>query len=165
MTGRPSANTRRLLVEYGGFLYDRDSLGDELPYWVAVGGAYLVVPYSFETNDNRFDENHGFSKADDFFPYMKDGFDLLYEEGADQPKLMSIALHDRLIGRPARAVGLIRFLDYVRGFDKVWYSRAATRSLATGVSTFRHRRVPPWRRTPRHSVTGARHRQATSRWP
>jgi len=124
MTGRPGPNTRRLLAEYGGFLYDRDSLGDEIPYWVAVGGQpHLVIPYSYETNDNRFDENHGFSKADDFFAYMKDCFDLLYEEGADRAKLMSIGIHDRLIGRPGRAVGLIRFLDYVRGFDKVWFCR------------------------------------------
>jgi len=138
MTGRPGPNTRRLLAEYGGFLYDRDSLGDELPYWVAVGGQpYLVVPYSFEMNDNRFNENHGFSKADDFFAYLKDGFDLLYEEGADQPKLMSIAIHDRLIGRPARAVGLIRFLDYVKGLEKVWFCR--------GIDVARHWRqhFPP----------------------
>jgi hypothetical protein len=88
-------------------------------------------------NDNRFNENHGFSKADDFFAYLKDGFDLLYEEGADQPKLMSIAIHDRLIGRPARAVGLIRFLDYVRGRDKVWFCR--------GIDVARHWRqhFPP----------------------
>jgi putative urate catabolism protein len=138
MTGRPGPNTRRLLAEHGGFLYDRDSLGDELPYWVAVGGQpYLVVPYSFEMNDNRFNENHGFSKADDFFAYLKDGFDLLYEEGADQAKLMSIAIHDRLIGRPARAVGLIRFLDYVKGFEKVWFCR--------GIDVARHWRqhFPP----------------------
>jgi len=105
---------------------------------VAVGGQpYLVVPYSFEMNDNRFNENHGFSKADDFFAYLKDGFDLLYEEGADQAKLMSIAIHDRLIGRPARAVGLIRFLDYVKGFEKVWFCR--------GIDVARHWRqhFPP----------------------
>ena len=84
-------------------------------------------------NDNRFNENHGFSTADEFFAYLKDGFDLLYEEGAEQAKLMSIGIHDRLIGRPARAVGLIRFLDYVSG------SAGASTSLATGGSTFHHR--------------------------
>ena len=134
-----------VLAENGGFLYDRDSLGDELPYWVAVGGQpYLVVPYSFEMNDNRFNENHGFSKADDFFAYLKDGFDLLYEEGADQPKLMSIAIHDRLIGRPARAAGLIRFLDYVRALRRSG-SAAASMSPATGASIFRPRRAQPLR--------------------
>ena len=103
MTGRPSANTRRLHLELGGFLYDRDSLNDELPYWVTVGGMrHLVIPYSFETNDNRFDQNHGFSSAEDFARYMIACFDTLYAEGADKPKLMSLALHDRLIGRPGR---------------------------------------------------------------
>src|ERR1700747_3644190 len=86
MTGRPSANTRPLHLELGGFLYDRDSLGDELPYWVTVAGTrHLVVPYSFETNDNRFDQNHGFSTGDDFARYMIDCFETLYAEGADQP--------------------------------------------------------------------------------
>ncbi len=119
--GRPSVNTRRLLVEQGGYLYDRDYLGDELPFWVDVGGRrHLVVPYSLETNDNRFDQNHGFSTADDFARYMIDCFDLMYEEGADRPKMMSVALHDRLIGRPARALGLIKFLDHVRRHDRVW---------------------------------------------
>jgi peptidoglycan/xylan/chitin deacetylase (PgdA/CDA1 family) len=120
--GRPSANTRRLLVEQGGYLYDRDYLGDELPFWVEVGGRrHLVVPYSLETNDNRFDQNRGFSTADEFARYMIDCFDLMYEEGAEQPKIMSIALHDRLIGRPARAVGLIRLLEHVRKHDRVWF--------------------------------------------
>lgn len=124
MTGRPSPNTRRLLVEAGGFLYDRDALNDELPYWVTVGAKpHLVVPYSFETNDNRFDGNSGFSTADDFFSYMKDCFDVLYAEGEAEPKMMSLGLHDRLTGRPARAAGLARFLDYVQGHDKVWICR------------------------------------------
>jgi peptidoglycan/xylan/chitin deacetylase (PgdA/CDA1 family) len=121
MTGRPGPNTRRLIVE-AGIGYDRDSLNDELPYWVTVaGGSHLVIPYSFETNDNRFDQNLGFSTADDFARYFIDCFDLLYAEGADHPKLMSIGLHDRLIGRPARAVGLIRFLEHVRKYDRVWF--------------------------------------------
>jgi peptidoglycan/xylan/chitin deacetylase (PgdA/CDA1 family) len=127
MTGRPGPNTRRLLVEAGGFLYDRDSLADELPYWLAVENRpHLVIPYSYETNDNRFNENTGFATADDFFTYMRDAFDVLYREGErGAPKLLSIGLHDRLIGRPARAKGLIRLLDYMRGFDKVWYCTGA----------------------------------------
>jgi len=120
--GRPSVNTRRLLVEQGGYLYDRDYLGDELPFWVEVGGRkHLIVPYSYETNDNRFDQNNGFSTADDFARYMIDCFDLMYDEGADQPKIMSVGLHDRLIGRPARSLGLIKFLDYARQRDRVWF--------------------------------------------
>ncbi len=122
MTGRPGPNTRRLLIESGRVQYDRDSLADELPYWVPAGEHHhLVIPYSFETNDNRFDLNTGFSTAADFATYMIDCFDLLYSEGADAPKLMSIGLHDRLIGRPARAVGLIRFLEHVSQHDRVWF--------------------------------------------
>ncbi len=121
MTGRPSANTRRLLAETGRLLYDRDALNDELPYWREVGGRqHLVIPYSFETNDNRFDQNHGFSCADDFARYMIDCFDVLYAEGAERPRLMSLAVHDRLIGRPGRIAGLVRFLEHVRRHDKVW---------------------------------------------
>jgi allantoinase len=125
MTGRPGPNTRRLVVEEGGFLYDRDSLADELPYWLRVEGrAHLVVPYSYETNDNRFDANAGFSTADQFFTYMKDAFDTLRREGHEgAPKLLSIGLHDRLIGRPGRSPGLERLLAYMRGFDDVWFCR------------------------------------------
>jgi peptidoglycan/xylan/chitin deacetylase (PgdA/CDA1 family) len=120
--GRPSQNTRRLLVEAGSFLYDRDALNDELPYWVKVEDKnHLIIPYSLETNDNRFDQNTGFGSADDFARYMIDTFDLLYAEGADHPKLMSIGLHDRLIGRPGKAVGLIRFLEHARRHDRVWF--------------------------------------------
>jgi len=126
MTGRPGPHTRRLLVEHGGFHYDRDALNDELPYWVTVSGLpHLVIPYSYETNDNRCDQSHGFAQADDFFQYMRDAFDLLYEEGADKPALLSIGLHDRLIGRPARAVGLIKLLDYMRGKGDVWFCTGA----------------------------------------
>ncbi len=127
MTGRPGPNTRRLLVEAGGFLYDRDSLADELPYWLNVGGRpHLVIPYSYETNDNRFNENSGFSTAGDFFTYMHDAFDLLRDEGkCGSPKLLSIGLHDRLIGRPGRCQGLIRLLAYMRGFDDVWFCTGA----------------------------------------
>jgi allantoinase len=120
--GRPSVNTRRLLVEHGGFLYDRDYLGDELPFWTQFGARHhLVVPYSYETNDNRFDLNAGFSTADEFARYIIDCFDVLYEEGAERPRIMSVAIHDRLIGRPARAAGLVKFLDHARRHDRVWF--------------------------------------------
>lgn len=132
MTGRPGPNTRRLVVEAGGFLYDRDALNDELPYWLQVAGRpHLVVPYSYEANDNRFNENSGFSTADDFFTYMRDAFDVLYREGErGAPKLLSIGLHDRLIGRPGRCKGLLKLLDYMRGFDRVWF--------CTGTDIARH---------------------------
>lgn len=124
MTGRPGPNTRRLIVE-AGFRYDRDSLADELPYWIEVlGKPHLVIPYSYETNDNRFNENRGFSTGDDFFAYMRDAFDVLYREGRNgAPKLLSIGLHDRLIGRPGRVTGLIKLLEYMRGFEGVWFCR------------------------------------------
>jgi peptidoglycan/xylan/chitin deacetylase (PgdA/CDA1 family) len=127
MTGRPGPNTRRLLVEAGGFLYDRDSLADELPYWLNVAGRpHLVIPYSYETNDNRFNENSGFSTSDDFFTYMHDAFDVLYREGKrGSPKLLSIGLHDRLIGRPGRCKGLLKLLEYMRSFDDVWFATGA----------------------------------------
>jgi peptidoglycan/xylan/chitin deacetylase (PgdA/CDA1 family) len=127
MTGRPGPNTRRLVVEAGGFLYDRDSLADELPYWLKIAGkAHLVIPYSYEANDNRFNENSGFSTGDDFFTYMRDAFDVLYREGErGAPKLLSIGLHDRLIGRPGRCRGLIKLLEYMRGFDRVWFCSGA----------------------------------------
>jgi allantoinase len=123
MTGRPGPNTRQLLVETGGFLYDRDSLADELPYWVAINGQpRLVIPYSYEANDNRFNENSGFSTSDHFLTYMRDAFDLLRREGQKgSPKLLSIGLHDRLIGRPGRCGGLIKLLEHMLGFDDVWF--------------------------------------------
>jgi allantoinase len=125
MTGRPGPNTRRLIVEAGGFLYDRDSLADELPYWLRVKNhSHLVIPYSYEANDNRFNENSGFSTGDHFFAYLRDAFDVLYREGAKgAPKLLSIGLHDRLIGRPGRCAGLVKLLGYMRGFEKVWFCR------------------------------------------
>ena len=116
----PSVNTRRLLVEEGGFLYDSDAYNDELPYWDTVEGKpHLVVPYSLTTNDSKFGRGW-FSTADDFFQFNKDAFDMLYAEGAAHPKMMSVGLHMRLIGHPARAMGLKRFLDHVRKFDDVW---------------------------------------------
>jgi peptidoglycan/xylan/chitin deacetylase (PgdA/CDA1 family) len=121
MTGRPGPNTRRLLALTGRGLYDRDYLGDELPFWLEVAGRpHLVIPYSYETNDNRFNENSGFNTAADFAQYMIDCFETLYEEGAISPRLMSVGLHDRLIGRPGRAPGLVRFLDHVRKRERVW---------------------------------------------
>jgi peptidoglycan/xylan/chitin deacetylase (PgdA/CDA1 family) len=111
-------------VEEGGFLYDRDALNDELPYWVKVGTKpHLIIPMSYETNDNRFNEHQGFVTADDFFTYMKDAFDILYREGEREPKMLTLGLHDRVIGRPGRAPGLERFLDYVLKHDKVWIAR------------------------------------------
>ena len=121
-SGRPSVNTRRLLVEHGGFLYDRDYLGDELPFWTRIGARHhLVIPYSLETNDNRFDSNSGFSTADQFAQYMMDCFDVLYEEGAELPKVMSVALHDRLIARPGRVAGLIKLIEHARRHESVWF--------------------------------------------
>lgn len=123
MSGRPSMNTRKLLHEVG-FLYDRDSLGDELPYWVDVNGKpHLCVPYSYETNDLRCSYPADFVTSDHYFTYMKDAFDMLYEEGATHPKILCLALHDRLLGRPARAVGFARLLDYMLKHDKVWIAR------------------------------------------
>lgn len=125
MTGRPGPNTRRLIAEEGGFLYDRDSLADELPYWLAMpSGPHLVIPYSYEANDNRFNENSGFSTGEDFFVYMRDAFDTLYREGErGSPKLLSIGLHDRLIGRPGRSTGLLRLLAHMRERERVWFCR------------------------------------------
>jgi peptidoglycan/xylan/chitin deacetylase (PgdA/CDA1 family) len=125
MTGRPGPNTRRLVVAEGGFLYDRDSLADELPYWLRVENKpHLIIPYSYEANDNRFNENCGFSTGDDFFAYMRDAFDLLHREGAKgSPKLLSIGLHDRLIGRPGRCTGLIKLLEHMRSVEGVWFCR------------------------------------------
>ncbi|MEM6832004.1 MAG: polysaccharide deacetylase family protein [Pseudomonadota bacterium] len=122
-TGRPSINTRQLSLDIGGFLYDRDCLTDELPYWVEVGEhVHLLVPYSLEVNDNSFDCARGFNKQDDFFTYARDAFDVLYREGKKgSPKILSIALHDRLIGRPARSEGLHRLLDYMARFKRVWF--------------------------------------------
>jgi peptidoglycan/xylan/chitin deacetylase (PgdA/CDA1 family) len=137
MTGRSSANTRCLHLELGGFLYDRDSLADELPYWVTVAGKrHLIIPYSFETNDNRFDQNRGFPTGDDFARYMIDSFETLYAEGAEHPKMMSLAVHDRLIGRPGRITGLVKFLDWIATRDRVW--------ICTGREIAEHwRRVHP----------------------
>jgi len=119
----PSLNTRRLLVEEGGFLYDSDAYNDELPYWVTVSGrSHLIVPYGLSTNDVKFARG-ALSTADDFFAYVRDGFDVLYREGKTQAKMMSIGLHMRITGHPSRAAGLERILDYVMKHSDVWICR------------------------------------------
>jgi len=119
----PSANTRRLLVEEGGFLYDSDAYNDEWPYWTTVSGKpQLVVPYSLTNNDGQFARG-GFADGEDFFRFCRDAFDMLYEEGASHPRMMSVGLHCRLIGHPARASGLARFLDHVVKHKHVWVAR------------------------------------------
>ena len=124
-TGRDSPQTRRLVVEHGGFLYDADSYADDLPYWTAVDGTnHLVVPYTLDTNDMRFASPGGFGSGDEFFTHLRDAFDVLYAEGvAGSPKMLSIGLHCRLVGRPARIAALERFLDHVQAHDKVWIAR------------------------------------------
>ncbi len=123
-TGRVSPNTRRLVVEAGGFLYDADSYADDLPYWVTdYGRPHLVVPYTLDNNDMRFATNQGFNSGEQFFAYLRDAFDVLYHEGDSQPKMMSVGLHCRLAGRPGRAAALARFLDHVQSKDKVWVCR------------------------------------------
>jgi allantoinase len=123
-TGRTSENTRRLVVEHGGFLYDADSYSDDLPYWETVEGkAHLVVPYTLDTNDMRFATQQGFNSGEQFFQYLKDAFDVLYAEGETSPKMLSVGLHCRLAGRPARTAALARFLDYVQKHDRVWICR------------------------------------------
>ena len=123
-TGRNSPNTRRLVVEAGGFLYDSDSYADDLPYWVRdYGKPHLVIPYTLDNNDMRFATAQGFNCGDQFFAYLRDAFGVLYEEGETAPKMMSIGLHCRLIGRPGRAASLARFLDYIQKRDHVWLCR------------------------------------------
>ena len=123
-TGRTSENTRRLVVEEGGFLYDADSYDDDLPYWTRVGDrSHLVVPYTLDNNDMRFATPQGFNSGEQFFTYLRDAFDTLYAEGATLPRMMSVGLHCRLVGRPGRIRALERFIDYVRSFDRVWICR------------------------------------------
>ena len=112
-------------MEEGGFLYSADSYADDLPYWVHAAGRapHLVIPYAFDTNDMRFVQAQGYQTADEFYTYLRDSFDVLYAEGTTHPKMMSIGLHCRIIGRPGRAAGLIRFLDYVQNKSDVWITR------------------------------------------
>lgn len=119
-TGRDSPNTRRLLLEQGGFLYDSDSYADDLPYWADTATPHLIIPYTLDCNDMRFATAQGFNSGDQFFTYLKDTFDVLYAEGAQQPKLMNIGLHCRLAGRPGRFQALQRFLNYLLEHEDIW---------------------------------------------
>tara|TARA_B100000963_G_scaffold107865_1_gene93846 strand:- start:1800 stop:2699 length:900 start_codon:yes stop_codon:yes gene_type:complete len=120
-TGRCSPNTRDLVFDDGGFLYDSDSYSDDLPYWENRGKKkQLIIPYTLDNNDMRFATNQGFNTGDHFYNYLKDSFDTLYEEGKTSPKMMSVGLHCRIIGRPGRIQSLRRFLDYVLKFDDIW---------------------------------------------
>jgi putative urate catabolism protein len=125
--GRSSINSLNLTMEEGGFLYSSDAYADDLPYWVAgPREPFLIIPYTLDANDMRFATTSGFSNGDDFFAYLKDGFDYLYAEGErGSPKMMTVGLHCRLIGRPNRTQALARFLDYVASHDKVWLPRRA----------------------------------------
>ncbi len=124
-TGRCSEQTLKLVMAEGGFLYSSDSYADDLPYWVeGPNGPHLIVPYTLDANDMRFATAQGFNSGDQFYAYLKDSFDMLYEEGRHgAPKMMSVGLHCRLAGRPGRAAALARFLDYVIGREKVWVAR------------------------------------------
>lgn len=128
-TGRDSPNTRRLVVEHGGFEYDSDYYGDELPVWMDVALAdgstrrHLVVPYTLDANDMRFATPQGFNTAAQFFDYLRDSFDVLYAEGEERPRMLSVGMHGRLLGRPGRFVALQRFLDHVAKHERVWVCR------------------------------------------
>lgn len=123
-TGRNSPNTRDLLIEQGGFVYDSDDYSDDLPFWVKVQGQdHLVVPYTLDTNDMRFVSVQGFNSGEQYFQYLKDAFDVLYAEGATTPKMLSIGLHCRIVGRPARFAALQRFVAYVQQHQDVWLCR------------------------------------------
>ncbi len=128
-TGRDSPNTRRLVAENGSFIYDSDYYGDDLPFWQTVtltDGSHkpqLIVPYTLDSNDMRFATPQGFNTGDHFFSYLKDAFDVLYAEGEESPKMLSIGMHCRLLGRPGRMRSLQRFLDYIEQFDRVWVAK------------------------------------------
>jgi putative urate catabolism protein len=147
-TGRDSPNTLRLVAEEGGFLYDADYYGDDLPFWTEVqlsdgsSKPQLMMPYTLDTNDMRFAAPQGFNSGEQFYQYLRDAFDVLYEEGAQAPRMMSVGLHCRLVGRPGRFRALQRFLDYVQARDGVWI---ATRAAIARHWAERH----PWQaRTP-----------------
>jgi len=128
-TGRDSPTTRRLVADFGGFEYDSDYYGDDLPFWLQVRktdgtlAPHLVVPYTLDVNDMRFSLPQGFSQGEDFFTYLRDSFDVLYAEGSETPSMMSIGMHCRLLGRPGRMRALQKFLDHVQAHDKVWVAR------------------------------------------
>ncbi|WP_421841403.1 allantoinase PuuE [Marinobacter algicola] len=128
-TGRDSENTRRLVLDEGSFLYDSDYYGDDLPFWTRQYDSqgemhnHLVVPYALDTNDMRFASAQGFGTGEDFYQYLRDAFDVLYAEGEDAPKMLSVGLHCRLVGRPGRFRALQRFLDHIEAHDRVWVTR------------------------------------------
>ncbi len=128
-TGRDSPNTRRLVVEHGGFAYDSDNYGDDLPFWTDVTTSngvvrpHLVVPYTLDTNDMRFAMPGGFNTGEDFFNYLRDAFDVLYAEGDEHPRMLSIGMHCRVLGRPGRFRALQRFLDHIDAHSNVWVCR------------------------------------------
>jgi putative urate catabolism protein len=128
-TGRDSPNTRRLVADYGGFLYDSDYYGDDLPFWSEVQKSdgstapHLILPYTLDTNDMRFSLPQGFSHGDEFFEYLRDAFDVMYEEGDERPAMLSVGMHCRLLGRPGRFRALQRFLDHIEKHDRVWVCR------------------------------------------
>jgi putative urate catabolism protein len=128
-TGRDSPNTRRLVVDHGGFLYDSDYYGDDLPFWTEVSASdgrqvpHLIVPYTLDSNDMRFALPQGFSHGDEFFNYLRDSFDVLYAEGDVRPAMLSVGMHCRLLGRPGRFRALQRFLDYLEQHERVWVCR------------------------------------------
>ena len=136
--GRRSENTLRLIAEEGGFEYSQDSYADELPYWLnEAGKPQLVIPYTADINDHRFTTTPGFNWGEPFFAYLRDSFDLLYEEVAEAPRLMNIGLHCRLVGRPGRFGAIKRFVEHVKGHEGVW--------LCRGIDIARHwqRNFPP----------------------
>ena len=123
-TGRTSPNTRKLVVEHGGFVYDADDYNDELPFWTIVNNKeHLVVPYSLDANDMRFATNQGFNSGDQFYSYLRDTFDVLYKEGEQLPRMMSVGIHCRIAGRPGRFKALEKFVDYAREHKDVWFCR------------------------------------------
>ena len=128
-TGRDSPNTKRLVADHGGYEYDSDYYGDDLPFWMPVEKSdgttmqRLIVPYTLDTNDMRFASMQGFNTGDHFYTYLKDAFDVLYDEGEEAPKMLSIGMHCRVLGRPGRLRSLQRFLDYVQQHDRVWVCR------------------------------------------
>ncbi len=128
-TGRDSPNTKRLVLEHGGFEYDSDYYGDDLPFYLPVEMSdgsvqrQLIVPYTLDANDMKFSSPAGFANGQDFAQYLIDTFDVLYAEGEDCPKMMSVGMHCRLLGKPARMAGLIKFLDHVEKHDRVWVAR------------------------------------------
>ncbi len=153
-TGRDSPNTRRLVVEQGGYEYDSDYYGDDLPFWTPVtksDGAvvpHLVVPYSLDTNDMRFVQAQGFNTGDHFFTYLRDSFDALYAEGEDAPKMMSVGMHCRVLGKPGRIGALQRFLDHIEAHDRVWVCRR--------IDIARHwKATHPYEATPNHETSAS----------